>query len=938
MNKLLLTSALCAATLLVSACNDSSSNNTDSTNGTDSSQNDNGGSGDSGGTGGTGSTTYTISTNVTGPGTISPEEQILTVPDDGNMAIFTITPDSGAGVINVSGCGIDASPFGNNVYWTDTITADCTVEVQFAMGNTVTLDEGSWEDGQFFRLRTSETRFVLEGEATTFDFSPIPNGKFLEAQGCGGSVNGAEYTTAAISSDCTVNYGLSSIIHDLTLNIVGQGELISYGSAPTVVYEDQALPLGIIPQSGWYLASFDGCGIIENDGTPVNGMSFSGPNTEYILPSATAPCTLDVSFAEIPVVNATIVGGNGSINQNNWTVMPGETFSFTASPDVGFSLGSVTGCAGTFANNVFTSEPINAACDVNVSFVQGTTLAVTVESPKTLRFSWQPVTGADEYRLQLSPDGLPVFSTVEIIANDPTPTAEFALINASLPLNIGASYRVRACGSNDGNCTATTSADRVDLTANDLIAGIAQLDPDATATSIQQAFGHAVAVSRDGSTIAVGAPGPMAGTKETGRVSIWRNNSGSWDRLGDIQPPSTANVFEFGYSLALSEDGSTLVVGAPGDTNRARGVFTSQGFVGETLDSESGAAYVFTYNPAQNRFDYRAHFKADPRNGSQQLDTNNAAALNSARFGHSVAINDAGTRIVVGAPGESTEYTGIYTGSLVVATRNDTQGSRSGAAFVYSGANASWNQVLYIKPSDTTRFSGFGWSVASSGDGSTLAIGAPHYQVSGSYSNPERLYVFSTTTPADPNFNWAERGNFNLTGSRNEDLFGSAVAVSQDGNTIAVGAYAAGGFDGAAYIMHKEEMAAWGDAWLEKRSVTPQGLTSSLMNFGYSLALTDDGGKLLVGARTENSDVQGLSSFASPGASNLHDEAGAAFLFSFDASTFTLTEDVLIKAPSPLASRRFGHAAAMSGDASVILIGEPDNALEESNRGRAYLY
>lgn len=879
---------------------------------------------------GPGSATYTISTNVTGPGAISPQQLSFTVPDDGTFAEFTLTPNAGAGVKSFFGCGISpvsGSGTSGGAYRTGTITADCTVEVEFAQGFTVSQARGSFSTGAFNSVASRPPQYIFQNETATIDFSnELPDqNREVRAEGCDGNMGANNvFTTGPINADCTVNYQVQDITHALTLNKTGNGAVQSVfesNAEPTSVSQAAALPLNIVPDAGWYLEEVSGCGI-----TAVANQSYN-----YQLPSATEPCTLNVTFAEAIVVNAT-VGANGSISETGWFLQAGETFSFTATPDVGYSLGSVTGCAGTFENNVFTSDPINAACDVDVNFIQGTTLAVEVESPKTLRFSWQPVTGAEEYRLEDS--GSILIETLN------ASTTEYVLTGVSLPLNIGQHYFLEACQQN-GSCAASTNANRVDLTANDLIAGIAQLAPDVAATSLQQAFGQAVAVSRDGSTIAIGAPGPMTGTKETGRVSIWRNNNGSWTRLGDILPPSTTNVFEFGYALALSGNGNTLVVGAPGDRNRARGVFTSASAPGGSLDFESGAAYVFTYNQGQNRYDFRAYFKADPRTGSQEL--GGSAELVSARFGHSVSISDAGNRIVVGAPGESNEYIGIYTAGTT-NTNPPTSvngGSNSGAVFVYAltvSSNPVWQQMLYIKPSDTRRFSGFGWSVAANDTATSIAVGAPHFGVSGFYDNPEKLYVFDTPTVSNPNFNWGERGNFNLNGNRNQDLFGSAVAMSQDGSTIAVGAYAAGGFDGAAYIMRKQPADSWPNAWTARTSVVPQGLASSLMNFGYSLALTSDGSKLLVGARAEGSGVAGLSPHASPGASNQHDQAGAAFLFSFDATAMTLSEDVLIKAPTPVESGRFGHAAAMSGNASTILIGEPSNGSSEGEEGRAYLY
>ncbi len=87
-----------------------------------------------------------------------------------------------------------------------------------------------------------------------------------------------------------------------------------------------------------------------------------------------------------------------------------------------------------------------------------------------------------------------------------------------------------------------------------------QLGDDIVGTSSNTETGKSVAISDDGSIIAVGsweltAPGP-------GSVRVYELSSGSWTQIGSTLT-GVANGDYFGQGLALSADGLTVAVGAP---------------------------------------------------------------------------------------------------------------------------------------------------------------------------------------------------------------------------------------------------------------------------------------------------------------------------------------------------------------------------------------
>jgi hypothetical protein len=131
---------------------------------------------------------------------------------------------------------------------------------------------------------------------------------------------------------------------------------------------------------------------------------------------------------------------------------------------------------------------------------------------------------------------------------------------------------------------------------------------------------------------------------------------------------------------------------------------------------------------------------------------------------------------------------------------------RLGASYIVDACNtygctASAAQILgtnltqaigYVKASNTGAGDQFGFSVALSGDGNTLAVGAyfEDSSTTGIDSTPNDLatdagavYVYTRTAGA-----WSQQAYVKASNTGAGDLFGLSVALSGDGNTLAVGA------------------------------------------------------------------------------------------------------------------------------------------------------
>jgi len=203
-------------------------------------------------------------------------------------------------------------------------------------------------------------------------------------------------------------------------------------------------------------------------------------------------------------------------------------------------------------------------------------------------------------------------------------------------------------------------------------------------------FGGALAVSADGNTLAVGAPQETASGTSTGAVYVFSRSGTTWLAPAYVLGTNTDFYDRFGTALALSADGNTLAVGAPG-----------QGDGGEN----TGAVYVFT--------------RDTPGGWVQQgyIQASNAESWDL--FGGAVALSADGNVLVVGADGDDSPATGINgdQGNNVDVARD------SGAAFLFTRNGAAWSQKTYIKPKFLRKYAHF-YKVALSGDANTLAVGA----------------------------------------------------------------------------------------------------------------------------------------------------------------------------------------------------------------------
>ncbi|MBT9512948.1 MAG: hypothetical protein IV104_11435, partial [Acidovorax sp.] len=440
---------------------------------------------------------------------------------------------------------------------------------------------------------------------------------------------------------------------------------------------------------------------------------------------------------------------------------------------------------------------------------------------KSYAFQWAVSTDASRYELFEDPDG-PTGPQPEMMvgsANDRTITAFFhEITSAQLHERVNATYRLRAC---DGTgCGAFTTAVKPDVTQAIGYFKASNSEPGDT-------FGSAVALSADGKVMAVSATGERSNATcpatppcdkddntivNAGAVYIFsRSNSyGLWTlasylKAGNNRAYDNGRYLDigprFGASLALSADGSTLVVGAPGETSSAKGV---NGDASDTQTQGAGAIYVFKGAAGllpggfSMKWVQEAYIKASntrPK-ADYSVDIMGYYVRDPQSFGSSVAVSADGNLVAVAAPGEGSKATGIN------SDQSDNSAPRAGAVYTYTRSSSSgagemgtWAYQAYLKASNTNSLSGqqFGGSIALSGDGSTLAVGAPLEsggttgvngdQQDQSASGSGAVYIFTQGSNG-----WGQQAYVKASNTTARDRFGSRLALSADGNTLAVGA------------------------------------------------------------------------------------------------------------------------------------------------------
>jgi hypothetical protein len=375
-------------------------------------------------------------------------------------------------------------------------------------------------------------------------------------------------------------------------------------------------------------------------------------------------------------------------------------------------------------------------------------------------------------------------------------------------------------------------------------------------------FGEAVAISLDGSTLLT------CGTVDTNYPTafVYKFVNGNWSAPTTFMPGSGSSRTAFGHAVAVSADGSVLLIGDP-----------------------DGYATGPTYRGNVQRWIY---------SGSAWVMDQNFVGDVGERAGWSVAISNDGNTIVYGSPFYNGNYGRVVAwkrgiGSSVLTTGLDTP-YRYGWSVSLSGDGnrlvignsppfaqpyypycwlENWNQSTQTWVSDNALdYIGYSLTpliVSISNDGKTLAVGSPL-----SYGGGVDIWKYTT----DGYYDWVYDSS--LVGGDNAG-FGSALALSSDGNKLIVGAPDASP-DNKGYVMQYTYLGV--DSWSSREIVYPSSAPIN-NHYGTSVAISGDGTLTVIGTQQGNaiSFYVGTTVYLSGGASM--DIIGAAWVSNTILST-----------------------------------------------------
>jgi hypothetical protein len=332
-------------------------------------------------------------------------------------------------------------------------------------------------------------------------------------------------------------------------------------------------------------------------------------------------------------------------------------------------------------------------------------------------------------------------------------------------------------------------------------------------------FGYSVAISEDGNTVIVGAAYDDIAWPNQGSAYIFTRFGSSWTQHTRLLASDRAQTDYFGNAVGISGDGNTAIVGAYADDDDG-GVINN-----------SGSAYIFTRSG--DSWSEHKIPNPDPSGGDQ--------------FGNAVAISSDGNTVIVGA-----------------AYDDDATYVNSGSAYIFTRSGSSWTEQQHIPNPDPQQYDNFGHSVAISGDGNTAIMGAFLDTVT-AYQQGS-AYIFTRSGSS-----WSQQAQLVASDAAQADYFGWSVGISGDGTTALVGSPQdddAGNSSGSAYIFTRS-----GSSWTQQQKLKASD-EQIYDEFGTSVAISANGTTAIVGAWVDDA---------------IYVDGGSAYIFNSPGTSLTST-------------------------------------------------
>ncbi len=383
-----------------------------------------------------------------------------------------------------------------------------------------------------------------------------------------------------------------------------------------------------------------------------------------------------------------------------------------------------------------------------------------------------------------------------------------------------------------------------------------QLGADIDGEAADDQSGVSVSLSADGNQVAIGARHNDGNGTSSGHVRVYTWTGAAWTQLGaDIDGEAAGD--QSGFAVSLSADGNRVAIGTPLNDDNG----TESGHV--RVYQWSGVAWV-------------------------QLGADIDGEAADDFSGWALSLSADGNRVAVGATG------------------NDGNGSGSGHVRVYTWTGAAWTQLGADIDGEAENNSS-GSSVSLSADGNRVAVGARGNDGNGTDSGHVRVYTWTGAA-------WTQLGAA-IDGEAARDESGRAVALSADGNRVAVGA---SGNDGNGTGSGHVRVYQWSGRWTQLGADIDGEAEND--QSGFAVSLSADGNRVAIGAGLN--DGNGTNS----GHVRVYTWLGAAWT--------QLGADI----DGEAAGNSSGFAVSLSADGNRVAIGSEFNEGNGSLSGHVRVY
>lgn len=427
-------------------------------------------------------------------------------------------------------------------------------------------------------------------------------------------------------------------------------------------------------------------------------------------------------------------------------------------------------------------------------------------------------------------------------------------------------------------------------------------------TSVDDEFGFWVSLDESGNYLAVSArressptgginsgdqglnDSPGSSGYRSGAVYVFFRDPGTnaatndWSQQAYIKAPSPSEGATFGWRNDIDADGNTLVVG----------------------ERNAGAGNVYVYTRSGTTWSLQ-----------QTLTASNADTDD--HFGSSVSLSADGNTLVVGADFEDSSATGVN------GNESNNSATNAGAAYVFTRSGSTWTQQAYLKASNTSSDSSFGFATKLSDDGTYIVVGARFEDTTA--NNSGAAYVFHNDGSG-----WTQQAFLKASNIDANDEFGYAVSLNDIGSTLMVGARYedsnATGVNGnqadnsaadagAVYVFTRD-----GTTWSQQAYLKASNSDAG-DEFGRALSISDDGDTLIVSSMEEDSDGTGIgdgNNGQGVTANNASPLSGATYIFARAGNSWV--QRYTIKPfEDNSGDERFGRSVDFASDSFTVAIG-----------------